>query len=611
MNSAPTTRPIRKPHPKTLVDIFYAVVERGSARVMLFRDNSGWQNVTAQNLYKYTVGVARTLQRWGIQRGDRIAILSENRPEWAIADFATLLVGACVVPIYATLTADQCLYVLRHSGARAIFCSTLAQLDKIESIRAQTALEHVILMDAKPPAGVQDMQEMATTGPSQRDAAFDKVAHTVTPSDLCTIIYTSGTTGTPKGVMLAHGNFAANLDQSLEAFDFEPDSGDISISFLPLSHVTARHLDYAMFHHGVTLAYCSDINKLPQSLLEIRPTVFVAVPRVYEKIYNQVQKEVGKGVKRRIYDWAIRVGRANMSTILAGKTPTAPLWRVANRLVFSKIIARMGNRVRKFISGGAPLGRELGEWYAWIGIRIHEGYGLTETSPVIALNNPAAYKLGTVGRVLPNLEVKIAEDGEILVKGPSVFSGYWNMPDETRNAFEGDWFKTGDVGTIDPDGFLTITDRKKDLLKTSGGKFIAPQPIESSLKANPLISEAAVIGERRRFPSVVIAPSFAVLRDWAVENEIEFSSNADLVANLKVQKLYEGIVQQVNRNLAQFEKLKKVLVLPEELSVEHGTLTPTLKLRRRKVEERYREKIEKLYADGEKEVAGNQQRTSL
>ncbi|HEU5400442.1 MAG TPA: long-chain fatty acid--CoA ligase [Terriglobales bacterium] len=604
MDSAPKTRPIRKPHPKTLADIFYAIIERGSDRIMLTREASGWQNIGARDLYKYAVGVGKALQSWGVQRGDRVAILSENRPEWAIADFATLLVGACVVPIYATLTADQCLYVLRHSGARVVFCSTAAQMEKVQSIQAQTAVEHIVLMDAQSQSPVKshDMQKIAMTGPDERDLVFDAAAHTVSPADLCTIIYTSGTTGTPKGVMLTHGNLAANLDCSLEAFEFVPDAGDISISFLPLSHVTARHLDYAMFHHGVTLAYCPDINKLPQVLEEIRPTVFVAVPRVYEKIYNQVQKEVGKGTKRSIYNWALQVGRANMSTVLAGKTPTAPLWRVANRLVFSRIVARMGNRVRIFISGGAPLGRELGEWYAWVGIRINEGYGLTETSPVIALNNPGAYKLGTVGRVLPNIEVKIAEDGEILVKGPSVFSGYWNMPDETRNAFEDGWFKTGDVGMIDPDGFLIITDRKKDLLKTSGGKFIAPQPIESSLKANPLISEAAVIGERRRFPAVVIAPSFPVLRDWAVENNLIFTSDADLVRHPYVKELYQGIVDQVNRNLAQFEKLKKVLVLPEELSVEHGTLTPTLKLRRRKVEERYREMIEKMYAESEKEA---------
>lgn len=605
MNSAPTIRHPKKPHPKTLVDIFYAVVDRNADRVMLSRDSGAWHSITARDLYKYAVGTATTLQGWGVQRGDRVAILSENRPEWAIADFATQLAGACVVPIYATLTSNQCLYVLRHSGARVVFCSTPAQVQKIETIRAHTSIEHIVLMEGERPAGIHPMQDIAMSGPDQRDPAFDVAARAISPADLCTIIYTSGTTGTPKGVMLTHGNLAANLDCSLEAFEFEPDAGDISVSFLPLSHVTARHLDYAMFHHGVTLAYCPDINNLPHVLQEIRPTVFVAVPRVYEKIYNQVQKEVGKGLKRNIYNWAIRVGRKNMSIILAGKRPGSWLWRLANYLVFSKIMRRMGGRVRIFISGGAPLGRELGEWYAWVGLRIHEGYGLTETSPVIALNNPAAYKLGTVGRILPNLDVKIAEDGEILVKGPSVFSGYWNMLDETRNAFEGDWFKTGDVGMIDPDGFLIITDRKKDLIKTSGGKFIAPQPIESSLKANPLISEAAVIGERRRFPAVVIAPSFNVLRDWAVQNNLIFTCNKDLVNNPLVQQLYEGIVHQVNNNLAQFEKLKKVLVLPEELSVDHGTLTPTLKLRRRKVEERYRESIEKLYAEGATEAVSS------
>lgn len=603
MQPASQIRHPKKPHPKTLVDIFYAVVERGSDRVMLTRDKNGWEPISAQQLYQRTVGTATCLKTWGLQPGDRVAILSENRPEWAIADFATLLIAGAVVPIYATLTPDQCLYVLQHSGAKVVFCSTIAQLAKIESIRSLTRLEHVILMEGHPPSGVHAMADLMAKGPAERDPAFDAAAHKVTREDLCTIIYTSGTTGTPKGAMLTHGNLASNLDASLEAFEFDPDAGEISVSFLPLSHITARHLDYAEFHHGVTIAYCPDINNLPQALQEVRPTLFVAVPRVYEKIYNQVQKQVGVGLKRKIYHWAIGVGEQHVTEILAGKIPKSSTWKLANRLVFSKIVHRMGGRVRIFISGGAPLGRELGEWYAKVGIRINEGYGLTETSPVIALNNPSAYKLGSVGRVLPNIEVRIAEDGEILVKGPSVFNGYWNMPDETRNAFEGDWFKTGDVGVVDPDGFLMITDRKKDLIKTSGGKFIAPQPIESSLKANALISEAAVIGERRRFPSVVIAPSIPVLEEWARKNGIGFTSHSELVAHPKVQALYEGIVTEVNNNLAQFEKLKRVLVLPEELSVNDGTLTPTLKLRRRKVEERYRALIDKMYEDGKPEPA--------
>lgn len=603
MHAVPQTRHPKKPHPHTLVDIFFAVVERGSDRVMMTRTPAGWKNISAGELYQRTVGTAKCLQSWGVERGDRVAILSENRPEWAIADFATLLVGGAVVPIYATLTADQCLYVLQHSGAKVVFCSNAAQLAKIQSIRHQTRLEHVVLMDGEAPVGVHRMSEIMASGLRERDAGFDTAARSVTREDICTIIYTSGTTGTPKGAILTHGNMASNLDASLEAFEFDPDAGELSVSFLPLSHITARHLDYAEFHHGVTIAYCPDINQLPQVLQEVHPTLFVAVPRVYEKIYNQVQKQVATGLKNRIYRWAVNVGEQHVTEILSGKTPTAFSWRLAHRLVFSKIIERMGGKVRIFISGGAPLGRELGEWYAKIGIRINEGYGLTETSPVIALNNPSAYKLGTVGRILSNLEVKIAEDGEILVKGPSVFKGYWNMPEETKNAFEGDWFKTGDVGNIDPDGFLAITDRKKDLIKTSGGKFIAPQPIESSLKANALISEAAVIGERRRFPSVVIAPSMPVLEEWARQNGIEFSSHAELVANSKVQALYEEIVAKVNSNLAQFEKLKKVVVLPEELSVTNGTLTPTLKLRRRKVEERYRQLIDKMYADSSPEPA--------
>lgn len=597
MQAAPKIRHPKKPHPNTMVDIFYAVVERGSDRVMLTRDETGWQPISASQLYQRTVGVAKGLREWGINRGDRVAILSENRPEWAIADFATLLIGAAVVPIYATLTSEQCLYVLQHSGAKVVFCSTPVQLAKIEAVRSQTQIERVVLMDGTAAPGVRAMRDMMASGPSERDAEFDAAAHTVTREDLCTVIYTSGTTGTPKGAMLTHGNLASNLDASLEAFEFDPDGGELSVSFLPLSHITARHLDYAEFHHGVTIAYCPDINNLPQVLQEVRPTLFVAVPRVYEKIYNQVQKQVASGLKRKIYAWAISVGEQHMTEVLAGKVPKSSAWSLANHLVFSKIVERIGGKVRIFISGGAPLGRELGAWYAKVGIRINEGYGLTETSPVIALNNPSGYKLGTVGRVLPNIEVKIAEDGEILVKGPSVFKGYWNMPEETKNAFEGEWFKTGDVGEIDPDGFLIITDRKKDLIKTSGGKFIAPQPIESSLKANALISEAAVIGERRRFPSVVIAPSLPVLEEWARANGIAYATKAELVGNPKVQALYDGIVTGVNNNLAQFEKLKKFLVLPEELSVNDGTLTPTLKLRRRKVEERYRNLIDKMYED--------------
>jgi long-chain acyl-CoA synthetase len=375
--------------------------------------------------------------------------------------------------------------------------------------------------------------------------------------------------------------------------------GLISISFLPLCHITARHVDFAMIYHGVTLAYCPFMDRLPASLLEVQPSIFVAVPRVYEKIYAQAEQKAKGLPKRAIYDWAVSVGQDHKPEILAGQTPTSRSWKLANRLVFSKLREGLGGRVETFISGGAPLGRELAEWYAKMGIRIHEGYGLTETSPVIAVNTPVNHRIGTVGKILPNLEVRIAEDGEILVRGPSVFKGYWNRPEETKAALVDGWFKTGDIGNIDADGYLSVTDRKKDLIKTSGGKFIAPQPIENSLKVNPLVGIAAILGDRRKFAAVLVSPNFAALEEWARENEILFASRAELIANPKVQALYEGIVEGVNGNLARFEKLKRVLVVADEFTADNGALTPTMKLRRRVIEERYRKQIDAMYAQAE------------
>jgi long-chain acyl-CoA synthetase len=397
--------------------------------------------------------------------------------------------------------------------------------------------------------------------------------------------------------MLTHGNIASNIQCSLLGFDMRP--GLVSISFLPLCHITARHVDFAMFYHGVTLAYCSFFQDLPQVLQEVRPSIFVAVPRVYEKIYAQAGLKAQGFPKRAIFKWALGVGRQHKPEILAGKTPVSMAWQFANKLVFSKIREAMGGQVGTFVSGGAPLGRELAEWYAAVGIRIHEGYGLTETSPVIAVNTPTDHRIGTVGKTLTNIEVRIAEDGEILVRGPSVFKGYWNRPDDTKAAFENGWFKTGDIGNIDGDGYLSVTDRKKELIKTSGGKFIAPQPIENSLKLNPLVGVAALLGDRRKFAAVIISPNFALLEQWAGDNKIPFASRAELVAQPKVQDLYAEIVEAVNQRLARFEKLKRVIVVPDEFTVENGALTPSLKLRRRVVEERYRKQIDELYAHAE------------
>jgi long-chain acyl-CoA synthetase len=581
---------------KTINDLFYRVVERGSPRAILFKQTVQWLPISAMELYRDAVGVAKTLAEWGIGKGDRVAVLSENRPEWATAEFGTLLLGGVVVPIYPTLTAEQSAYMLADSGARVAFVSSVAQFKKLQSVRAQTQIEKLVVMDYIGIPEAIPMHRMMHDGPTRRDPEFDARAGQIGPDDLATIIYTSGTTGTPKGAMLTHGNLGSNVCVSLQGF---PISGqDINLSFLPLSHITARHVDYAMYYHGVTVAYCPFIDELPVALKEVRPTVMVAVPRVFEKIQKQTQLATKSGVKHTIYKKALQIGRAYRDVILTGKTPAAPEWKMADRLVFSQVRKALGGRVGIYISGGAPLGRDLAEWYADIGIRIHEGYGLTETSPVIAVNKPDAHKIGTVGKPLPNVEVKIADDGEILVRGPSIFRGYWNLPEETAKALEPDgWFHTGDIGNLDEEGYLSVTDRKKELLKTSGGKFIAPAPIEQKLKNNSLVAEAIVIGDKRKFPSVIIAPNFAELEPWARAEGIEKMERQELVHDPRVRQLYDSIVENVNAGLAQFEKLKKILLVADEFTIENGVLTPTLKVKRRVVEERYRVLIQRLYAE--------------
>jgi long-chain acyl-CoA synthetase len=583
---------------RTINDIFFRIAERDDRVVMMHRQAIQWVSISSQELYRNVGGVFHALRNWGIAKGDRVAILSENRPEWTIADFACQLLGATVVPIYATQTDEQSAFMLNDAGVKVIFVSSQKQLEKILAVQARTGVQHIVVMDGVETARATQMFRIMKDGPQGPDQEMEASGRTIGPADLATIIYTSGTTGTPKGAMLTHENLASNIAYSLKSFDVTP--GEIMISFLPLSHVTARHVDLAMLYYGATLAYVPFVDQLPKALLEVRPTIFVGVPRVYEKVHTAVATKAAGFPKSLIYKWAIAVGRRHRAEIMEGKVPTSLGWRLANHLVFAPVQAGMGGRVHCYISGGAPLGRELAEWYADVGIRIHEGYGLTETSPVIAVNHPRAHKLGTVGKPLDNVEVRIAEDGEVLVRGPSVFKGYLNRPDETRNAFDGEWFRTGDIGNLDADGFLSITDRKKDLIKTSGGKFIAPQPLENTLKHNALIAEAVILGDKRKFPSVLIVPYFPLLEDWAKNNQISFASRAGLVANSQVKALYEGIVQDLNNRLARFEKLKRTLVVAEEFSAETGTLTASLKVRRREVEAHYRQQIDALYADAEK-----------
>jgi long-chain acyl-CoA synthetase len=586
----------------TLNDVFFAATERNLEHVMLYREAGTWRPISSTDLRRKVAGTVQALQESGIRKGDRVAILSENRPEWTIADFAILLLGAVTVPVYSTLTPEQTAFTLRDSGATLVFVSTEHQLRKVVSILSQTQVQKILVMDRLRVPGNREvacalMDPFMEQAPAALDLRTESFARSIVPDDLATIIYTSGTTGVSKGAMLTHGNMASNIAYSLRGFDMHP--GQVSISFLPLSHVTARHVDLTLLYHGVTLAYCPFIENLPQTFLEVRPTLCVSVPRVYEKIYAKTEMTARGFPKHAIYDWTLSVGRAHKPEILAGKIPNAIIWRIANKLVFSKIREDMGGRIETFISGGAPLGRELAEWFATVGIRIHEGYGLTETSPVIAVNTPINHRIGTVGQILESLEVRIAEDGEILVRGPSVFRGYWNRPEETANAFQDGWFKTGDIGHVDDDGYLFVTDRKKELIKTSGGKFIAPQPIENSLKLSPLVGTAVIIGDKRKFAFVIVSPNFALLEAWARENDIVFSTRLELITNSKVQALYESIAEETNKNLARFEKLKRVLLVPDEFTAENGALTPTMKLRRRVIEERYKRQIEQLYTESE------------
>jgi len=579
---------------RTLADIFFTSVGFDLDRHVTFKRPEGWQVISSRQYYGYVVAFARALEQWGLKRGDRVAILSENRPEWMIADFACVCSGLVDVPVYATLTAEQTCYLLQNSGAQVAVVSTLTQARKVQSIQAQTAIEKIVVMDPVAEINLIPMWSILESASLHPDQAFNDFAHQIQPDDLATLIYTSGTTGVSKGVMLTHGNLTSNSVVEVEHAGFI--KGDLYLSFLPLAHVTARHLDYVCFLNGVTISYCPNFDQLPQMFQETQPTIIVAVPRVYEKVRQEIERHAAFGYKHQILKWAERLGSRHVEQISQGVRPGGLAWKIAERLVYSKVRKPFGGRSRVYYSGGAPLGHDLAEWFCWMGIPVFEGYGLTETSPVLSVNRRAGFKIGSVGKVIENVKVKIAEDGEILAQGPSVFKGYWNLPEETKAAFTADgWFKTGDIGEIDSEGFLHITDRKKDLIKTSGGKFIAPQPVENALKANVLVAQAALIGDRRKYASVIISPHFPLLEDWAHANGVPFTSHAELVASAKVRELYRGIVEDLNKRLAQFETIKKILIVPDEFTVASGEITPTLKLKRRVIENKYKEQIDELY----------------
>jgi long-chain acyl-CoA synthetase len=587
---------------RTLNDVFFTIADSRRERAMLFQDSAGsWQPISALQVYQRVRALAETLRSWGVRKGDRIAILAENRWEWAIADFACLAIGAVDVPIYPNLLTDHILPLLVDSGARVVFVSTRAQYEKIYPHRTATPLEHIVLMDDDPTAtGADSFSSLiasASPQPTQRDAAFDEAAHVIQPSDLATLIYTSGTTGEPKGVLLTHGNIASNINYSLAEFDLG--AADSCISFLPLSHITARHLDYALYAKDVLVAYCSSFDKLPQALLAVQPTILVAVPRVFEKVRQVAEQKASESpIKRRLFAWALATGAKHRDAIAAGRTPSSIAWKIANAIVYKKLKAGFGGRVRYAIAGGAPLGIDTAHWFASAGLRILEGYGLTETSPVIALNTENANRMGSVGKPLPNVECRIAADGELLVRGPSVFQGYWkNRHGEEETIDTEGWFHTGDIARIDEDGFLYITDRKKELLKTSGGKLIAPQPIENKLKTSVLVGNCALVGDRRKFAAAIILPNFAALEPWARERGIPFDAREQLVVYDEVRAEFQAIVDRVNATLANFETIKRFRLVHEEWAVDSGELTPSMKLRRRVITQKYASEIAAFYAD--------------
>lgn len=585
----------------TINDLFCRVASAANPRAVLWQDEFGhWQPISSDQIYNRVRALAQAFLSWGAQKGDRIALIAENRWEWVVTDFAALAIGAADVPIYPTLTGEQIAELIADAGCRIAVVSTRQQFDKLNSVRGRTSLERIVIMDAPAPEGAiafGSLMDDADLLGAERDPVFDALVRSVEPKDLATLIYTSGTTGEPKGVALTHGNIAVN--QNFAPQDFHFDVSDACISFLPLSHVTARALDYVMYNSGAQVIYCTQFDKLPQAMKEVKPTVIVGVPRVYEKIRQAVESRASHSpVKRRLLAWAIRLGSNFIDTVYDGRKPSSKTWAMANKLVYSKVSEAFGGRVKVFVSGGAPLGIDTARWFASVGIALWEGYGLTETSPVVALNTPRQHRMGAAGMPIGNVELKLAEDGELLVKGPSVFPGYWNKPEANAECFDEEgWFRTGDIGHFDADGFLFITDRKKELLKTSGGKLVAPQPIENKLKNSILVAQAALVGDKHKFISALISPNFVALEEWAKQHGIHFNSRAELVAHNRVIALYGEIVREVNGTLANFETLKRFRVVADEWTQESGELTPSMKLKRRVLTQNYAAVIAELYED--------------
>lgn len=544
------------------------------------------------------------LRDLGLEAGDKLIILSENRPEWVISDVANLCLGGITVPIYTSLIPEQIKYIIDDSDAKIVVVSDQSQWQKIEAIKSElTKITSYITCLSEAPEGVLTFAQVLERGrkmDKQNPGLFEKMALEVKPDAIASIIYTSGTTGPPKGVMLTHSNIFSNVKTCSSLLPFK--NTDTVLSFLPLSHILERMGMFVYLYNGMSIGFAESIDTLGENLLEVRPHIMVNVPRVLEKIYAKVidNVQVSSSLKRKIFFWALKVGKKYGRKKILNQPISKPLKfkrNLANKLVFSKVYAKMGGRVRFFLCGGAPLSKDIGEFFYAIGLTIIEGYGLTETSPVITANTFENLKFGTVGKPIPGVDVRIDEDGEILTKGPNVMNGYYKKEAAFREVFEGGWFHTGDIGHFDEEGFLVITDRKKDIIVTSGGKNVAPQPIEGILNLNPYISNALVIGDSRKFISALVVPDFEKLEEYAKQNNISFEDHCDLV---KKEEIVRFIQEQVDRsapNLASYEKVKKIALLDKEFEIEKGEITPTLKVKRNIVEEKYRGLIDAMYRE--------------
>jgi long-chain acyl-CoA synthetase len=596
---------------RTLVDLFQVVERSDFDRCLLYKVEGEWVAVSSAELGDRVRRLMAVLDGFGVKRGDRVALMAENGPHWPTVDFATLATGAVLVPLYPTLTPDQAAFIANDCGAEVVFVQGRERLEGFLAEReAIPGVRKLVLIEGTSP----DTELIPTLGAlleatdAMDSTEVERRIRAVEPDDLATFIYTSGTTGRPKGVMLTHGNVASNVLASVQCMAIE--RGQTSLSFLPLSHSFERTVDYIYFYRGVTIAYAESVQVVAQNLLEVRPHMFVSVPRVYEKVLAKVLENVARSPasKQKIFEWARGIGRRSVPYRLRGKKPSGVLGvelALADKLVFSKIRARLGGRFEFAISGGAPLAPDVAEFFWGAGIEIYEGYGLSETSPVLTVNSPGKARLGSVGQAIPGVELKVAEDGEILARGPNIMRGYHNLPDATAESIDDEgWFHTGDIGRIDDEGFLYITDRKKEIIVNAYGKNVAPAPIENALKASRFIEQAVVIGDRRKFLSALLVPDFEVLRVWADEQGIEETDPAKLVRDHRVRELILGEVRGVNEDLARYEQVQAWELLPDTFSIETGELTPTQKVKRRVIVDKYGNVIDRLYQAAEGRTVG-------